>query len=283
MNNKIVFISILFISLLGNCIFAQNSNSIEPCGTTPDMVRSLPAILTNARIGITNIDKCINRELSLNIHIVRDSLGVNGVALSQIQTGVDLLNAHFAPICVSFKICKVNYVDNYKYNYFIMAEELQDFDNQFGQSNVIDVVYVQDLFRTRGGQGAAGVAGDPLMMTKGAAANTTLAHEMGHNFGLLHPFDNMSPTVLADNSNCATTGDNICDTYPEVRTLASDFNACDYKGTHRDANGQFYTPIIGNVMSYQPDLCIAKAPYGFTIGQYNRMIIEYYARWSSYY
>jgi hypothetical protein len=57
--------------------------------------------------------------------------------------------------------------------------------------------------------------GTVILATQMGSGQKTLPHEMGHAFGLLHPFEgsadrNMCPPV----DNCAISGDGVCDTDP---------------------------------------------------------------------
>ena len=47
---------------------------------------------------------CLNKEFSVVVHIVRDSLGTLGVEQDAIQRNIDSLNFFFEPICISFNM-----------------------------------------------------------------------------------------------------------------------------------------------------------------------------------
>ena len=64
------------------------------------------------------------------------------------------------------------------------------------------------------------------------------AHEMGHCLGLNHTFSRKNDE-LVDGSNCAVTGDFVCDTPADSNGLKS-----------KDKNGETYKPDKTNVMSY---------------------------------
>jgi len=95
-----------------------------------------------------------------------------------------------------------------------------------------------------------------------------MTHEMGHVWGLPHTFAG-NGVENVDGSNCETAGDGICDTpadpyNPNVDNITWQ-NGCEFVFEGLDANGQFYQPDMGNIMSYYGCDC------GFTRGQYLRM------------
>ena len=73
--------------------------------------------------------------------------------------------------------------------------------------------------------------------------STTLTHEMGHIFGLLHTFQGATSTTCASNVDCTVDGDGICDTPPHLQNNCLTI-PCAYTGT---ANFSF-----NNYMSYCP-------------------------------
>ena len=89
--------------------------------------------------------------------------------------------------------------------------------------------------------------------------NSSLAHEFGHFFSLLHTHgaSNIQKTrELVNGSNCASTGDGICDT-PADPLITPDVidNFCGYNGAATDANGDLYRPDTKNIMSYAHKAC----------------------------
>jgi hypothetical protein len=92
----------------------------------------------------------------------------------------------------------------------------------------------------------------------------TLTHELGHFFNLAHTFQ------ACDGSNCASSGDRVCDT-PATNQPRYDCNAADNPPTPGGGNPDLSTcgflQLTMNYMDYVEDSCM----YMFTTGQANRM------------
>lgn len=97
---------------------------------------------------------------------------------------------------------------------------------------------------------------------------STLAHELGHFFGLQHTFGKVTSENATlekpDGTNCIGEGDFICDT-PADPNGRTDKN-CNYTGKYAK-NGVQFKPQVSNYMSYYPNSCKNE----FTKGQYNAM------------
>jgi hypothetical protein len=83
----------------------------------------------------------------------------------------------------------------------------------------------------------------------------------------MHTFDTAPGAELVNESNCATAGDLLCDTPADINPAPS--SGCPWNLPTTDTNGDFYTPIVGNIMSYH------QCKTGFTIEQLNQ-ILNYY-------
>ena len=99
-----------------------------------------------------------------------------------------------------------------------------------------------------------------IIMKNGCTPNdSSLVHEMGHVFSLMHTHGSSNAKMtseLVNGSNCDTDGDGICDT-PADPGLSSNKidNFCGYIGNETDANGDLFSPDTENIMSYSRKAC----------------------------
>ncbi|MDQ3190720.1 MAG: M43 family zinc metalloprotease [Bacteroidota bacterium] len=222
--------------------------------------------------GITN---CLNKVLSINYIIVTDSLNDLGLTIANINNGVQSLNNWFSPICLSFQVCSIDTVYAYKYNKWHAGQEHDEFVALYCKENVINIVLVEEIEDPGGANGYAplgiSMPGSPrydlICIAKNGVNGKTLYHEMGHFFGLYHPFEVSLGNELVNGSNCTIAGDLVCDTPADINPAPID-PGCVWNGTNVDANNDYYTPILGNIMSYHDASCALS----FTTDQYNRMI-----------
>ena len=225
---------------------------------------------------------CIDKTFSVVVHIVKDSLHSANVSEASIISSIEGASSYFAPICVSFKVCEIRYIDNYSYDDIDKDKDFPEMRHQFNVKNRINVYYVNSFnglpnagFATLGG--ITNTDDQAIVMRKDIGLGTsTMAHEMGHYWGLYHTFEaNANGKELADGSNCSTAGDLVCDTpadpyiNPQPTSLYID-SGCMFISMDKDTNGQYYDPHTGNIMSYY--LCNCGT---FTDGQFQRMVSVY--------
>ena len=224
----------------------------------------------------TTPTQCLNKQLSLVVHIVTDSLNNGNITPGQITAGLAVLNTDFAPICLSFSICKQDTIYNYKYYQFNNPQEIAEVHQVYEVKNMINVYIVGGIIPSPEA-GFASFTGNYMVLSHGCVTDGKCwSHEMGHFFNLLHTFNVTVPPEFVNGSNCATTGDLICDTPADIQA-PNISGTCQWNDNTPDANGDKYTPIIGNIMSYHPANC--KTP--FTVGQFNRMI-DYFISYRNY-
>lgn len=227
---------------------------------------------------------CLNKRFTIVAHIVKDSLGQPGVTEQAILEGIDTLNNYFKPICVSFEVCEFRYIDNFQFDTIdnVGNSEWDDMHTLYGQKNRINMYFIAAIKLEPGVAGFASLGGinnvnsSNICILKGSVPvpSKTITHEMGHFFGLSHTWEG-SGIELVDGSNCSVVGDGLCDTPadpfflgPPMETWVVD---CRFIGMMQDANGEFYNPDVGNIMSYYPGGCRCH----FTHDQYMKMATTY--------
>jgi hypothetical protein len=228
---------------------------------------------------------CVDKKFSVVAHIFNDSLGNPGITEATILDLFEAVNVDFAPICISFEVCEFQYHDNFQYDAHNRPEQWQEMQNLYHEENRINIYYVNAIVEPTGVCGYAGLGqitnttASGIVIQKSGTCCTltskTHSHEMGHYFGLEHTFMDAGTNELADGSNCATAGDGICDTpadpFINGSAMALWLDGCRFISTNLDANGDYYDPIVGNIMSYYPDDCAC----GFTHEQYDKMAETY--------
>jgi len=233
---------------------------------------------------------CLNKKFSIIVHIVRDSFGLPGIPEMMVEENIETLNKDFEPMCVSFEVCEFRYIDNFQYDTLELARnEWAELQTIYHQENRINLFLVTTIDTDNPSvicgfanlEGITKTQDGGIVMLKSCigADFRSLSHEMGHYFGLLHTFEGQG-VELVDGSNCTVVGDLICDTpadpYMPGQNLENFINIdvdgdgkleCRFINGARDANGEYYRPDVGNIMSYYPDECKC----GFTKDQFAKM------------
>lgn len=217
---------------------------------------------------------CIDKEFSIVAHVFQDSLGNDAASQAEINGWIDGMNDYFDSICITFKVCEFQYHGNFTYTKHNREEEWDEMQTLYHVKNRINIFYVHEIEVPEGVCGYAGLGAITNLNSSGIVIMSgcgigTHAHELGHYFGLEHTFMDGQTTELVDGSNSLTTADNITDTpadpYVHPSPMYLYVNGCRFISMLTDANGDYYDPIVGNVMSYYPCRC------SFTTEQYLKM------------
>ncbi len=200
----------------------------------------------------------------IQYHIIRNSSGNMALPASETQVMTNILNNAYKNANIQFYSCSnVEVITNN--NYFELDKSLESGLSVYDSPNAINVY----VCNTINGGTIAGFSHYPwsgvnrIVFAKDYAKLSTVPHEFGHYFGLLHTHETYYGRELIDGSNCATAGDKLCDTPadPGLSDNTVDCN-CIYIG-NQYLNGLPYSPSTRNFMSYSRKSCRTE----FTIDQ----------------
>ena len=280
----IIIIGLAF--LYSPTLSAQAHKHAEECGT----------VLTQKQVDYMNKTRKLRQKLDLDYyrnqknmryyipiqaHIIREDDGTNGLAVSDLEDELEIVNDRYAPNNMVFYLCgPINYIDDsdlVTWNKGYSAENAAIAENSV--ANVINVYFADNVLGSCGYATFPGDSDSLVVMDNDCTTNTsTFAHELGHFFNLYHTHQGRSTSLgvwgkeLADGSNCgANIGDELCDTPadPVLSGLVS--TECAYLGTATDSLGTLYEPDASNIMSYSQKWCRTT----FTEEQLDRILTSY--------
>ncbi len=205
-------------------------------------------------------------------HIIKQSNGAGGISASDVIKEIDSANSYYAAANIRFVICgNIRYINNDSFYVFSSTDE-GALANQYDEPNVINLYFAAAVYVGSiqvGGYSHFPPGDDRIIISNSYSTNgAVLAHELGHYFSLYHAHGLFFANELVNGSNCATTGDFICDT-PADPNLGGKVDAqCNYIGTQVDALGMSYSPQTNNLMSYSRKECLNF----FSPQQFQRML-----------
>jgi len=260
----------------------ENRGSAEPtCGTefSKEQIDYLKETSDARRNFSRDMKKNATRYVPIINHIVRRTNGTGGLSIGVLNAALNELNAAYEAANIQFYECQPpKYINsNALYDFNPITEE-----GTLTMNEVADVlnIYHTDRVAIPGteicGYSYTPPSSDRVVMNNSCISNgSTLIHEVGHYFSLIHTHGPGSCTVptstneLVDYSNCSTAGDLLCDTPadPCLSGLVDNDIDCMYTGNAVDANGDAYQPATDNFMSYSRKACRVN----FTNEQLNSM------------
>ncbi|WP_303317472.1 T9SS type A sorting domain-containing protein [Flavivirga abyssicola] len=272
-NLKFLLLSV-FLSI---SYYTSGQNKLESsCGTvtTPESLEYINSIKPQIKkheqefiaykSNKSNSHKIVN-SIPIKAHIIRSSNGTGGLNISDLNDAIDNLNDIYAGAYMEFFLCDgINYIDDDAFCHFKKGNEsdLKATNYTAGLINIYFTDYLENTSEESicGYSNNVGRNDDIIVMKNSCATNnSSLPHELGHFFSLVHthgPDNSKMTSELVDGSNCDTDGDGICDT-PADPMLSSNTinNFCEFTGIETDANGHTFNPDTGNMMSYSRKSC----------------------------
>ena len=257
------------------CVFSQNNNETE-CGniTTSKSIQFYESIKPQlkkyendffaAKYSKGTTQPNVVNSIPVKVYIIRNSDATGGLSIPSLGDAISNLNSVYADAFLEFFVCDgVEYIDDDNLRHFKRGEESSFIESNYvpGLINIYFTDYIENEF----GESICGYSdnigrNDMVVMKSSCATNaSSLPHELGHFFSLLHTHgaDNDTMTTeLVNGSNCDTDGDGICDTPadPRLTNITVD-SSCNYIGTETDLNGDTFSPDTNNMMSYSRKEC----------------------------
>lgn len=264
---KLLFLAFIF------SVFTVSAQDHE-CGTdnpTAEQLQVYKTALANIKVKPNKTNALL--KIPITAHIIRKSNGSGGYTVTELNTELDTVNAHYKNANIEFFVCGIDYIDDD--NYYSFQKTIDEvICIQKDVANTVNIYFANEVWKnTTSGTsylcGYAYLPGGPdrLIMDNSCAVNgSTLAHELGHFFDLLHTHNGGGE--LVDGTNCSTDGDYLCDTPADPTLSYSTVNSsCIYTGIATDANNDAYNPDVTNIMSYSRKSC----RYTFSTEQLNLM------------
>lgn len=197
------------------------------------------------------------------------------------------LNKLFSPTCIQFKICKIDTIHDY--NYFRLKDdpgldEAKDIVNQYYNPYAINIYWVAD-YRDQTYKGIC----EDLNLKPSIFINYQLPIllsiqlfkvQMLQYFGLRSTASIPISSELVNGSNGKITADSLWDTpadpmglpYGVGEMFLTPYNPyAFFYSTKKDANGEYYNPMIYNLMSIPQQFMKCTE---LTLGQYQQIIIN---------
>jgi hypothetical protein len=221
-------------------------------------------------------------KLSIALYIVKDINGNLNVDLNNVTPILNTINNYFKPIGLKFNVSSVSHVDDYNYSYFSVKYIPKELITKHSVEKTINLYLVDSISKdTLPYYGFTyfpiDTSDNYIFLRKDFFDANYLACMLGHFFGLLSTHERKTGGEFVNESNCATKGDLICDTYADPDLYKQVSSDCLYFGRSKDANFKYYVPSVANLMSNSPGHCRCL----FTFQQYRRMYF-YYKKYRQY-
>ena len=192
-------------------------------------------------------------------HIIAADDSTMGLDTALMYAEMDTVALRFAAAGMYFYQCgEINYYYNDDYVDFEKNVD-EDICDTNDVPDVLNIWFADNVFSSSGsicGYAYLSGSNNRTIIDNDCADNSsTLAHEIGHYFSLLHTHSSSGGDELVDGSNCSFAGDYLCNTPADPNVSGDVDNNCFYVGSETDSNGHTYMPDTRNIMSYSRKAC----------------------------
>lgn len=224
------------------------------------------------------------KEIPIVAHVVRQTSGKGGISDDDIKASIKRVNNFFTVLKAEFKLCEIKYIDDdaiYKHQFSGTADndglsgasyKMLDVENR-NVSNKLNIYFVPKSNTSWAWRPNKNKKNQHILMLNSQAKNnSSLSHEIGHWFDLMHTHGPSRQTdELVDGTNCKTAGDLVCDTPADPNLSGLVDTNCIYTGRGKDDNDEVFAPDTRNIMAYTHKPCRKR----FSEGQVKRMLAAY--------
>ncbi len=246
-------------------ILSLSINAQDLCGTEDPETHTMPSQkdIQAEILRLQNADKMEPRIFMVTAHIIKSSTGNFGLSQTQFEEAMAKMNADYAPMNIRFELCgDVNEIRNTAY-VTVDAEEAPYLVADFNVPNTINIYFIPNVLNGNGDNicgnanfTSTNKSSRRIFMQNNCVSNgSTLSHEMGHFFDLLHTHSTFYGPELVLRIGCENSGDGFCDTPADPRLSGLVNGACEYTGTEVDEFGIAYEPDPTLFMSYSLKEC----------------------------
>lgn len=255
---RILFIILGFLTVFGVRVQAQVQ---ADCGTEIDSATFAQISSTIALRKSWMGHSRSQIQVPVQHFVFRTSGGSGGITSADIQDAMDDLNGHYQSASIQFYECSaVRFINSSTFYNYSQSQQSQLLATYY-VNNVVNVYHFNSV-TSNSGSSLCGYSdfppGPDIVMMRGSCTlnGSTLSHEFGHYFSVLHTHSTIGGAEFVDGSNCSSAGDLLCDTPADPVIGNSNVNtSCVYTGTQLDPQGDLYAPDTRNIMSYSRRSC----------------------------
>ncbi len=266
--NSRFYLSLLLAGLAALYAYTPSA-SADDCGTelTAADIQAISSLLDEQSLARETRSNDFY-DLPIAMHIVRQSNGTGGISAAEVEASIDSAIILFAQVNVSiYEIQPVNFIDE-DFFYFDMSSSTQmDSLKRYDKvANAVNIYWVP----SSSGFGYCGISSFPSSGVQGIimnnncggllSKNSTLVHEIGHYFNLMHTHEPAFGIECPNGSNCTTAGDLVCDTPADPNVsghvgLPPDCLYDNFASPPGGCDATPYSPPVDNIMSYSRQSC----------------------------
>lgn len=279
----------IFLFVLNQIVFAQF------CYTRLDNTINVPENETRSvqtyqnRIyepGIPTIEK--HYIVPVHVKVFRETNGTGGPPASDVDLAIQLLKSDLKPYNIRICLGGISYVnDSYMTGWIGPFDQYDDLESGLYKESGYITIYLFDSNTWNGGSSFSYVS-DHLLVGGNynyynpdlpniypnidVIKTSVVTHEFGHCLGLYHTHHKLNGIAdFPGNPNCATTGDGICDTPPDIdMNFQVTFPNCQYRGTNWEGYPGYHGDTH-NYMAYTHPNCMSNFTSGQAYKMYDQM------------